>query len=114
MPQRYLHYYVNESSESLLEAYGIVPKDKQLSDVLRPKQCPNCNEPNKPDSKFCTRCRLVLTYDAYNETVEDQKQKENEIKKMQEQSNMMQSAQKEMLEMLKDPDKLLAILKRDK
>jgi predicted nucleic acid-binding Zn ribbon protein len=42
-------------------------------DVLKPKQCPNCNEPNKPDSKFCAKCRMVLTYDAYNETIEEQR-----------------------------------------
>jgi hypothetical protein len=61
MHLKYLHYYGNESSESLLEAYGIVTKDKHLSDALKPKQCPNCNEPNKPDSKFCAKCRMVLT-----------------------------------------------------
>jgi hypothetical protein len=55
-------------SQSLLEAYGIVRQDNQSKDTLRPKQCPNCNEPNKPDSKFCAKCRMVLTYDAYNET----------------------------------------------
>jgi integrase/recombinase XerD len=114
MHLKYLHYFGNESSESLLEAYGIIPKDQQAVDVLRPKQCPNCSEPNKPDSRFCANCRMVLTYDAYNETVEDQKQKDDQIKKMQEQFDMMQSAQKEMLQMLKDPDKLLAVLKRDK
>ena len=53
MPQKYLHYFGNEASESLLEAYGIVTKDQKLSDALRSKQYPNCNEPNKPDSKFC-------------------------------------------------------------
>jgi hypothetical protein len=79
MPQKYLHYFGNESSESLLEAYGIVTKDQQLSDALKPKQCPNCSEPNKPDSKFCAKCRMVLTYDAYNETLENQKQKESEV-----------------------------------
>jgi integrase/recombinase XerD len=114
MHLKYIHYFGEESSKSLLEAYGIIPKDRQSIDVLRPKQCPNCNEPNKPDSRFCAKCRMVLTYDAYNETVEDQKQKEDQIMKMQEQFEMMQSAQKEMLEMLKDPDKLLAVLKRDK
>lgn len=31
MHLKYLHYLGNESSESLLEAYGIVTKDKQLS-----------------------------------------------------------------------------------
>jgi hypothetical protein len=63
------------TNESLLEAYGIVTKDQQLSDNLRPKQCPNCSEPNKPDSKFCTKCRMVLTYDAYNETIEEKSKK---------------------------------------
>jgi integrase/recombinase XerD len=43
MHLKYLHYFGNESSESLLEAYGIVPKDQQSADILRPKQCPNCN-----------------------------------------------------------------------
>ena len=74
MPQKYLHYFGNEAPESLLEAYGIVTKDHQQKDALRPKQCPNCNEPNKPDSKFCTRCRMVLTYDAYSETLEQQQE----------------------------------------
>ncbi len=75
MPQKYLHYFGNEASESLLEAYGIITKDSQQKDALRPKQCPNCNEPNKPDSKFCAKCRMVLTYDAYSETLDAEKQK---------------------------------------
>jgi integrase len=79
MHLRYLHYYGNESSESILEAYGILTKDQILSDTLRPKQCPNCNEPNKPDGKFCAKCRMVLTYDAYNETVRDNCEKEKEM-----------------------------------
>jgi integrase/recombinase XerD len=83
MHLKYLHYFGNESSESLLEAYGIIPKDQQSVDVLRPKQCPNCNEPNKPDSKFCAKCRMVLTYDAYNETLEKQQEKESEVQKLQ-------------------------------
>jgi hypothetical protein len=70
----------NESSESLLEAYGIVPKDQQSVDVLMPRQCPNCNEPNKPDSKFYAKCRIVLTYDAYNETLEKQQEKNQRYK----------------------------------
>ena len=66
MHLKYLHYFGNESNESLLEAYGIVTPGQQI-DQLRPKQCPNCSEPNKPDSKFCNKCRMVLTYDAYDE-----------------------------------------------
>jgi integrase len=79
MHLKYLHYFGNESSDSILEAYGIITKDKAHSDSLRSKQCPNCNEPNKPDSKFCAKCRMVLTYDAYSETAEEYMQKENEL-----------------------------------
>jgi integrase/recombinase XerD len=78
MPQKYLHYFGNESSESLLEAYGIVPKNQQI-DQLKPTQCPNCSEPNKPDSKFCANCRMVLTYSAYSETIEEKRQKDSEV-----------------------------------
>lgn len=70
MHLKYVHYYGNQSSESLLDAQGIIPKGQQL-DQLKPKQCPNCSEPNKPDSKFCARCRMVLTYDAYNEAIDE-------------------------------------------
>jgi integrase len=85
MPQKYLHYFGNESSESILQAYGIITKEKQDIHKLRPKQCPNCNEPNKPDSKFCSKCRMVLNYDAYSETIENSQQKDDEIKTIKEQ-----------------------------
>jgi hypothetical protein len=68
----------NESSESLLEAAGIITKGHKV-DPLKPKQCPNCSEPNKPDSRFCVKCRMVLTYDAYSETLQGQKEKEDRL-----------------------------------
>ncbi len=111
MHLRYLHYFGNESCESILEAYGIVTKDQTLSDTLRPKQCPNCNEPNKPDGKFCAKCRMVLTYDAYSETVEDIQIKDNEVKNLKEQMAAMQEAQKEILDLLKDPIRLSEAVK---
>jgi len=91
MHLKYLHYYGNESNESILEAYGIVTKDHNLSDLLMPKQCPNCTEPNKPDSKFCAKCRMVLTYDAYSETLDSEKQKEDKLAVVEEKYNNMQS-----------------------
>ena len=78
MHLKYLHYFGNESNESLLEAYGIVASGQQI-DQLRPKQCPNCSEPNKPDSKFCNKCRMVLSYDAYSETLEKQKEEKSSM-----------------------------------
>jgi hypothetical protein len=91
MPQKYLHYFGNEASESLLEAYGIITKQQELAKTLHYKQCPNCNEPNKAESKFCTKCKMVLTYDAYNETLEIQKQKDASFNAMEQQVNLMQS-----------------------
>lgn len=113
MSQKYLHYFGNESSENILEAYGIITKDKNQSSILAPKQCPNCNEPNKPDSKFCGKCRMVLTYDAYSETIEDKQQKDDEIQRLKEQMVAMQEAQKEICDLLKDPVKLSEMLKLD-
>jgi hypothetical protein len=72
MAEKYLHYFGNESSESILEEYGIVPTDKKQSDILKPKICPNCNEGNIPDSKFCSKCRMILIYDAVSETLASQ------------------------------------------
>jgi integrase/recombinase XerD len=79
MHLKYLQYFGNESTDSILEASGIISKDKQLSDALRPKQCPNCGESNKPDSRFCAKCRIILTYDAYHETIEQKQEKEKQI-----------------------------------
>jgi hypothetical protein len=114
MHLKYLHNFGNESNDSILQAYGIIPKDQQSVDVLRPLQCPNCQEPNKPDSRFCSRCRMVLTYDAYSETVEENAEKDKQVQILKEQVSSMQSAQDEILELLKHPDKLLAALKQDK
>jgi hypothetical protein len=37
MHLKYVHYFGNESSESILQEYGILPKDNQEIDLLRPK-----------------------------------------------------------------------------
>ena len=79
MPRRYVHLFGNAACEDILQAYGLVEKDQQIINGLQSKQCPNCSEPNKPDSKFCAKCRMVLTYDAYSETLENQKEKEDRL-----------------------------------
>ncbi|MDP8889167.1 MAG: hypothetical protein M3M89_06025 [Thermoproteota archaeon] len=38
---------------------------------MKPKQCPNCDESNKPESKFCSRCKFVLSFDAFNEATKE-------------------------------------------
>jgi integrase/recombinase XerD len=104
MPQKYIHYFGNESSESLLQAYGILPKNQEIAGALKPKQCPNCSEPNKPDSKFCAKCRMVLTYDAYDKTLQNEKQKEGKLSTMEEQLNIMQSQMQHLITALGSMD----------
>ena len=95
MHLKYLHDVGNDSTDSILEAYGMISKGKQLSDPLGPKQCPNCSESNKPDSRFCAKCRMVLTYDAYHETIEQKQEKDKQIadltKKQERFENLIQS-----------------------
>jgi hypothetical protein len=91
MVEIYTHEFGNESSQLLLQACGIIPANSHEDNILKPLQCPNCNEPNKPDSRYCNKCKMVLTYDAYNETLEIQKQKEASFNAMEKQVNLMQS-----------------------
>jgi integrase/recombinase XerD len=79
MHLKYIHYFGNESSDSLLEAYGLVTRDQNQINTLQYKQCPNCAEPNKRESKFCMKCKMVLTYDAYNETLALEQSKDSKI-----------------------------------
>ena len=115
MPQTYIHYFGNESSKSLLQAKGIIKQtDFGVSDILKPRQCPNCQEPNKPDSLFCIKCKIALSYGSYNETVEKQREKENRLIRMENQINFLEESIKEVLECLKDPEKLLEIITNEK
>ncbi|MGE5660658.1 MAG: tyrosine-type recombinase/integrase [Ignavibacteriales bacterium] len=91
MVEIYTHEFGNESSELLLQVCGIIPANAQEDNILKPLQCSGCNEPNKPESRFCSKCNMVLTYDAYNETLEIQKQKEASFNAMEQRVNSMQS-----------------------
>jgi hypothetical protein len=82
MPQKYIHYFSNESSESLLEAYGIVTKNNIPITLLNPKICSQCGVSNTQDSRFCNTCKMILSYEGYQEVLEDQKKRELDIEKL--------------------------------
>jgi integrase len=107
MREKYLHYFSNASSESILEAYGIVPSDKKQSDVLKSKQCPNCQEPNQPNSKFCTKCRMVLTYDMHVETLELENEKDSRLRDLEQKVSDMDEMYRhwEYIQVAGTPDK---------
>jgi integrase len=111
MPQVYIHYFGNESSKSLLEAYGIEDSSKnKKANLLKSKACPNCSEPNTPDSRFCFRCKMVLTFNSYQETLDKQKEKDEEINEMKDQIRILTESQKDIVKLLKHPDRLARIL----
>jgi len=91
MAQKYIHYFGNESSESLLEAYGIVTKNNIPINTLNPKICPNCNEGNTVDAKFCSKCKMIMSFEGYQQALESQKEKEDKLTVMEKQFNTMQS-----------------------
>lgn len=80
MPQVYIHYFGNESTKSLLQVKGILRnEDKENTSTIKRRECPNCLEPNKTESKFCMSCKMVLSYDSYNEV---RNEDANKIKKL--------------------------------
>jgi integrase len=97
MAQKYIHYFGNESSESLLEAYGIVTKDNIPINTLNPKICPNCNEGNTQDAKFCSKCKMIMSFEGYQEALDSQKQKEDKLSTIEGQFNIMQSQMQAMI-----------------
>jgi len=108
MPQVYVHLS-NESSKILLQKRGIIrTEDKEMSS-LQSKQCPNCLEPNKPDGKFCIKCKMVLTYDSYNKTLEEKGKQENRINQLELEIQQVKQGQQELLELLKHPEQLIKI-----
>ncbi len=67
------------------------------ANALKSRQCPNCLEPNRPGSQFCSRCRIVLSLDSYNDVLKRQKEKDLEIKQIKEhQSNEMNKFKEDM------------------
>jgi integrase len=99
MPQVYIHLS-DESTTILLEKKSLIRKGQnRTTDVLKPRLCPNCSEPNRQDVKFCFHCKMVLSYDSYQKTVNSQKEKEdkltsieNEFKSMKSQLQILTSA----------------------
>ena len=91
MAQKYIHYFGNESSESLLEAYGMVTKSNGIIDTLNPKICPNCNEGNTQHAKFCSKCKMIMSFEGYQEALESQSKKEDELQEMKKRFSSMES-----------------------
>lgn len=82
--QKYQHYYNDDSFDAVLTVMDGLnlsnnPSGKGQKSLLKPKQCPNCNETNKPESKFCIKCKFVLSWDVYNKSIQNAEQSKQEV-----------------------------------
>ncbi len=85
MPQVYIHYFGNESAKSLLEIKGIIRQENiDQVNILKSITCSNCLEPNKPNSRICASCKMILSYDVYTQTMEEKQKNDKPILEMQE------------------------------
>jgi hypothetical protein len=118
MIEIYTHELGGESSEDLLLAYGIDVKkkkknknadaatnDKEAEEeeeaaLLQPKTCPHCSEPNKPASKFCVHCHMVLTFDAFGETIEEAEKTKKEFEQLKEKHDRLEETVASMLRVI--------------
>ena len=76
MWKRYAHYFAEDSFDTILTVMdGLKPiasgNNTKTKGILKPRVCPNCSETNTPESRFCSKCKFVLTFDAFNEKVQD-------------------------------------------
>ena len=92
MAQKYIHYFGNESLESLLEAYDIITKNNVSIDTLNPKICPNCNEGNTQDAKFCSKCKMLMSFDGYQEVLQEQQEKDRDLQSVKERMASIENA----------------------
>jgi hypothetical protein len=108
MIEIYTHDLGGESSQELLAAYGIIAQADPGREMLQPKYCTNCQEPNKHDARFCanSRCGMPLTFEAYESMKEKQQEKENDIERL-------KQDMEELRELLKDPKKLQELQKEN-
>ena len=98
---KYQHYFSDDAHIAKLEADGFLPKGSgskaKNKGLLRPKPCPNCMEPNKPDSKWCANCKFVLSFEAYNEKMQDTENIKKKVSEMEAKQTKLEHALKKMI-----------------
>jgi hypothetical protein len=88
MYRRYSHYFNDDSFDTILTVMdGLKPPSNVTNTgkkgLLKPRVCPNCSEMNKPESRFCSKCKFVLSFDAYNEKVNESEQTKKTLAEIQ-------------------------------
>ncbi len=88
----YTHELADTSSDVVLASWGIKTKNNNTDIKPAPVNC-ICGTPNKPDSKYCTTCKRVLSYEG---TVEKEEEKKKQQEDMESLEKRMEELQTEM------------------
>ncbi|MFY9868144.1 MAG: hypothetical protein WAK17_00335 [Candidatus Nitrosopolaris sp.] len=78
MLAKYVHFRGNEAKKDLLRTKGLL-RDEKVVNILEPKMCPHCREPNRPDAQFCFKCNFVMSFEAYHKGTEEKERKDQEL-----------------------------------
>jgi integrase/recombinase XerD len=111
MHYKYVHFGGGESMKDLLKVKGILKDDKHSVNILQPKICPHCKEPNKPDAQFCFKCNFVMSFDAYHKTVEEKEKKDQELQALRNEQKMLKEHMAKMEESQLKITELLEVMK---
>ena len=98
MWKRYTHYFADDSIDTVLTVMdGLKPKMPASGrNLLKPRLCPNCNETNTPESRFCSKCKFVLTFEAFNEVTKGSEKTKQQFEAMRTQLEELQRKQNKM------------------
>jgi integrase len=113
MPEIYTHELGDEITNQILELEGIKTVSNNKINSLRPKICVNCQESNTPSSLFCVKCQMVLSYESYTDVLQEQKEKEDRLKRLEEQVRVLMQSRREMSECMKHPEKLAEVASQE-
>jgi len=96
MVKVYAHLADEDVDNAILEMHGI--RQKEGSVDLEVRQCPRCTFVNPAENRFCSRCGLPLTQEAFQEVEEYEKRKMEVVKLLSnpEILNMILAMQKEI------------------
>ena len=104
--QTYVHLSLRDQDNAILKGYGKEAKeDREISKENEPKECPRCRTLNESTAKYCRNCWLPFDIKEALEAEE----KEQEIEKAVEESNVLSPLVKALIKNASQTDKVKAL-----
>ncbi|MGH9910340.1 MAG: hypothetical protein ACRD32_06830, partial [Nitrososphaerales archaeon] len=89
MPSVYIHMSGKELDEPLLLQHGLIKKEDQTMPALTIKACPRCNHLNQVTNKYCDKCSLPLTVEAFEEIKKKEEEQEIRLRKLEQDNELL-------------------------